>query len=79
MEPDVSDPSAYGTSPAATALPDPLDDPPDHRVTSQGFFPGPNIDAAGNLYPPPPANSTIASFPINTPPVFSSFATAVAV
>jgi hypothetical protein len=29
MDPDVSLPSAYGTRPAPTAAPDPLDDPPD--------------------------------------------------
>jgi hypothetical protein len=29
MEPDVSDPSANGTRPAATAMAGPLDDPPD--------------------------------------------------
>ena len=47
MDPDVSEPSANGTKPAATALPDPLEEPPDQRVRSQGFNPGPNIDAAG--------------------------------
>ena len=30
MDPDVSEPSANGTSPAATALAGPLDEPPDH-------------------------------------------------
>src|SRR5688572_32347972 len=47
MEPDVSEPSAYGTSPAPTADPDPLDDPPDQRSTFQGLRPGPWSDALG--------------------------------
>src|SRR3954452_24082279 len=47
MEPDVSDPKAKGISPAATALPEPLDDPPDQRDRSQGLSPGPNIEAFG--------------------------------
>src|SRR5579863_7189595 len=46
IEPFVSEPSANGTSPAATALPDPLEDPPDQRVRSHGLRPGPNRDAA---------------------------------
>jgi hypothetical protein len=29
MDPDVSDPSANGTNPAATAAADPLEEPPD--------------------------------------------------
>ena len=45
MDPDVSDPSANGTSPAATALPEPLDEPPDQHDVSQGFRPGPNNEA----------------------------------
>ena len=45
IEPEVSDPSANGTRPAATALADPLEDPPDQRVRSHGFSPGPNSDA----------------------------------
>ena len=45
MEPEVSEPMANGTRPAATALPEPLDDPPDQRVRSQGLSPGPDSDA----------------------------------
>src|SRR5512147_2374027 len=41
MEPQVSDPIANGTRPAATAAPGPLDEPPDQRVGSQGVRPGP--------------------------------------
>ena len=32
MDPDVSEPSAKGTNPAATAAPEPLEEPPDQRV-----------------------------------------------
>src|SRR5437016_11654663 len=66
IEPEVSEPIADGTRPAATALPDPLEDPPDQRVRSHGFKPGPNTDAAGDRYPPPPASSTMARFAMST-------------
>src|ERR1700733_13263863 len=79
MAPDVSEPSANGTNPAATALPEPLDDPPDQHEGSHGFRPGPNKEAAAVRYPPPPASSTMASFPISTEPVLSSFCSTVAV
>src|SRR5258708_32946305 len=72
MEPDVSEPSANGTSPAPTALPEPLDEPPAHLVRSHGLSPGPCRLADGILYPPPPANSTIPSLPISTAPAFAS-------
>src|SRR5438034_26962 len=58
IDPDVSDPIANGTIPAATAAPGPLDDPPDHRVRSHGFSPGPVNDADANRHPPPPASSS---------------------
>src|SRR5581483_9924319 len=45
IEPDVSEPIANGARPADTAIPDPLDDPPDQRVRSHGFSPGPVSDA----------------------------------
>ncbi len=41
MEPEVSEPIAKGTRPAATAAPEPLEEPPDQRVRSHGFRPGP--------------------------------------
>ena len=78
MEPEVSEPIAQGTSPAATAAPDPLEDPPDQRPVSHGFRPGPWSDALGYRYPPPPASSTIASFAARTAPARRSLATAVA-
>ena len=40
-EPLVSEPSANGTSPAATAAPDPLDEPPAIRSGSRGLRTGP--------------------------------------
>ena len=45
IDPDVSDPIVNVARPAATAAADPLDDPPDHRVPSHGFNPGPNSEA----------------------------------
>src|SRR5579863_2638229 len=45
IEPEVSEPSANVTNPAATAAAEPLDDPPLQRVRSQGFKPGPVRDA----------------------------------
>ena len=45
IEPEVSEPRANVTSPAATAAAEPLDDPPLQRVRSQGFNPGPVSDA----------------------------------
>ncbi len=41
IEPHVSEPMANGTRPAATAAPDPLDEPPVQRPMFQGFFGGP--------------------------------------
>ena len=42
MEPLVSDPNASGTSPPATALPDPPEEPPDIRAVSCGLREGPS-------------------------------------
>ena len=42
MEPLVSDPSVIGTIPAATAAPEPPDDPPVIRVVSSGLRDGPS-------------------------------------
>jgi len=47
MEPHVSDPMAKGTSPLATAAPDPLDDPPLHASGAHGLMHGPVKDALG--------------------------------
>ena len=45
IDPPVSEPSANGTRPAATAAPEPLEDPAAQRLGSQGFRPGPWSDA----------------------------------
>src|SRR5438477_11033095 len=47
IEPDVSEPIANGTSPAPTAAPEPLDDPPDQCSMFHGLRPGPWSDALG--------------------------------
>jgi hypothetical protein len=65
IDPDVSEPRAYGTNPAATAIPEPLEDPPAQYNLFHGFNPGPCSDADAELYPPPPASSIIESLPIN--------------
>ena len=44
IDPLVSDPSASGTSPPPTALPDPPDDPPVMRAVSCGLRDGPSCD-----------------------------------
>src|SRR5260370_21123016 len=49
MDPEVSEPSANVTSPAAVATPEPLDDPPAQRVRSHGFIAGPVAEAAAAL------------------------------
>ena len=41
IDPQVSEPIANGTSPAATAAPDPLDEPPDQRTDPTVSGPGP--------------------------------------
>jgi hypothetical protein len=46
MEPHVSEPMANGTSPAATAAPGPLDEPPLQYSRFHGVFPGPVNDAS---------------------------------
>ena len=47
IEPQVSEPSAKGTSPAATAEAEPLEEPPLHASSPQGERPGPVNDARG--------------------------------
>ena len=42
IEPLVSEPSASGTRPPATALPEPPDEPPVMRVVSCGLREGPS-------------------------------------
>ena len=46
MEPQVSEPMAKGTSPAATAAAEPEEEPPAQRAVSQGVRHGPVLDAS---------------------------------
>ena len=65
IEPPVSEPSAPNASPAASAAPEPLEDPPGIRSRSHGFL------AAGNRWPGnwiPNANSWVISLPSITAP-----------
>src|SRR3989442_6114036 len=66
IDPEVSEPMANGTSPAATADPGPEDDPPLQYSTLHGVFPGPVKEAFARLYPMPPASSALASFATST-------------
>ena len=61
-EPPVSEPSAAGAKAAATATPEPLDEPPGTRwvVRSQGFQ---GVPMTGLVPQPPKANSTIWVLP----------------
>ena len=45
IEPQVSVPSAKATSPAATAAPEPDEEPPVQRSVFHGLRPGPLADA----------------------------------
>ena len=47
MEPHVSEPSANGTSAAATAEPEPLEEPPLQASGLHGLMPGPVNEASG--------------------------------
>jgi hypothetical protein len=78
IDPQVSEPIANGTIPAPTAAPDPLEDPPDQRDTSQGVFPGPVKLANAWLYPIPPASSTMASLAARMAPALRRRRTTVA-
>ncbi|MNT08205.1 hypothetical protein D3C72_1429400 [compost metagenome] len=75
-EPPVSEPSAAGASPAATATPDPLDEPPGTRCCrrSQGLR---GVPMTGFVPQPPNANSTMWVLPNITMPASSRRATAV--
>ncbi|MCY1538005.1 hypothetical protein D9M68_735260 [compost metagenome] len=77
-EPPVSEPSAAGARPAATATPEPLDEPPGMRARtrSQGLR---GVPITGFVPHPPKANSTMCVLPSTTMPASSSRVTAVAV
>ena len=60
IEPPVSEPSAHGASPAATAAAEPPPEPPGTRVGSHGFFVGPYAEFSVDE---PIANSSVFVFP----------------
>src|SRR5213075_2603317 len=74
-DPPVSEPSAIGTTPAATAAADPPDDPPGTSSGATGFFVTPNA-----LYSvdEPIANSSRFVLPTMTAPAAASRSMAVA-
>src|SRR5207244_3657091 len=61
IEPPVSEPSAAGTNPAATAAPGPLLDPPVRQSRFQGLRGGGHGDCRDG---PPCANSCVMSLPM---------------
>ena len=66
-EPPVSVPTAHPASPAATATPEPLDDPPGVRaiLRSQGFH---GVPMCSLVPHPPMATSTVFVLPRRIPP-----------
>ena len=64
-EPPVSEPSAAGTTPAATSAADPPDDPPGTRASDHGFRTGPRALFSVDE---PMANSSMLSLPSITAP-----------
>jgi hypothetical protein len=60
IEPPVSEPSAQGASPPATAAAEPPPEPPGTRAGSQGFFDGPKAEFSVEE---PIANSSVFVFP----------------
>ena len=77
-EPPVSEPSAAGHKAAATATPEPLEEPPGVRwvLRSQGFQ---GVPITGFVPQPPNANSTMWVLPKFTMPARSKRSTAVQV
>src|SRR5215831_886969 len=75
IEPPVSEPRLAGTSPAATAAPDPDDEPPVKCAVFHGLRAGGHGKSNDG---PPWANSCVASLPIKIAPAAWSLATAVA-
>jgi hypothetical protein len=73
MDPPVSVPIDSGTMCAASAAPDPLDDPAGLYARSQGLRAGPNPDTT----PLPIANSSRFSLPTRTSPASASRAVIV--
>src|SRR5918993_1416133 len=76
MDPPVSEPSASGVIPAATATAEPPLDPPGMRSTAHGFRAGPNAEFSVD---DPIANSSQLVLPTTIASAVSSRSTAVAV
>src|SRR5688500_13136049 len=74
-DPPVSDPSATGTSRAATAAADPPEEPPGTRDVSHGLSAGPNAECS---FDAPIANSSMLVLPTRAAPFARRRATAVA-
>src|SRR5581483_3358697 len=75
MLPPVSEPSAYGASPAATAAADPPEEPPGTRSRSHGLRVGKNAEFSVEE---PIANSSMFVLPTITAPASNSRRTTVA-
>ncbi len=75
MDPPVSDPSARGVMPAATATAEPPLEPPGMRSVAHGLRDGPNAQCSVDE---PMANSSQTVLPTITAPACSSFRTTVA-
>src|SRR5437764_4973022 len=75
IEPPVSEPSAKGAKPAATAAADPPLEPPGTRVTSCGLRVGPKAEFSVE---DPIANSSRLVLPITTAPAACTRSTTVA-
>src|SRR5258708_6695728 len=75
IEPPVSEPRLAGTRPAASAAPEPEEEPPVKWAVFQGLRAGGQGRSKDG---PPWANSWVASLPVSTAPDARSRATAVA-
>src|ERR1035437_9538288 len=75
MDPPVSEPSATGANPAATAAAEPPEEPPGTRLVSWGFRVGPKAELSVDE---PMANSSILVLPTMTPPASTNRVTTVA-
>src|SRR5215470_16441524 len=74
IDPPVSEPRATGTSPAATAAPEPDDEPPVKCARCHGLRAGGHGRSKDG---PPCANSCVASLPMRIAPASESLRVAV--
>jgi hypothetical protein len=74
-DPPVSEPSAAGTTRAATAAADPPEEPPGTRSVSQGLSTGPKAEFS---FEEPMANSSQLVLPTRTAPAALNFSMTVA-